>query len=78
MPFKQNQYRIVVRSHLGSARIEALPIVEYDTTFDERSAPITTLTLQVADQAELIGLLNELHGGGMELLALNHLTIRSA
>jgi len=78
MPVKQNQYRIVIRSHLGSTRIIALPIVDYMTTFDERSAPITTMTLQVTDQAELIGLLNELHGGGMELVALNHLNQESA
>ncbi len=77
MPVKQSQYRIVIRSHLGSARVIALPIVDYKTTFDEHSAPITTLTLQVSDQAELIGLLNELHGGGMELLALDHLTKES-
>ena len=72
MPTRQDLYRIVVRSHLGKARITALPIVDYTTTFDERHAPITTMTLQVADQAELVGLLNELHGGGMELLSLNH------
>lgn len=78
MPGRQDRYQIVVRMHLGSERMIALPIIDYMTTFDERNAPITTMTLQVADQAELIGLLNELHGNGMDLMAVHQITEQPA
>jgi hypothetical protein len=49
----------------------SLPIVEFATAFDERDAPVTAITVRVTDQAELMGLLNELHGRGLDLLSLD-------
>ena len=72
------RYQLVVRMHLGSALLLSLPVVDYATTFDVRNIPVTTMTLDVVDQAELIGLLNQLHGYGLDLLSLNYMVNQHA
>lgn len=66
-------YEIVVRSHLGNVHLMSLPVKEYATTFDAWNTPVTTMTIEVVDQAELIGLLNRLHGVGLALLSLSYI-----
>lgn len=66
-------YRLVLRSHLGSSWTACLPIVDFATTQDADHAPITCMTLRVADQSELIGLLIDLHAHGLIVESLKHL-----
>lgn len=66
-------YRLVLRSHLGSSWAASLPVVEFATTQDAHHAPITCMTLRVADQSELIGLLIDLHAHGLIVESLKHL-----
>jgi hypothetical protein len=66
-------YRLVLRSHLGSSWTASLPVVEFATTQDGQHAPITCMTLRVADQSELIGLLLDLHAHNLIVESLKHL-----
>ena len=66
-------YRLVLRSHLGSSWTASLPVVDFATTQDTHHAPITCMTLRVADQSELIGLLINLHAHGLMVESLKHL-----
>ena len=75
---QHSQYELVVRSHLGRTYMMSLPVVDSATSFDAQNTPITTMTLVLTDQAELIGLLNELHGGGLTLLSFNVVIDRGA
>lgn len=72
-----NFYRIVLRSHLGSVWVASLPIVEFAATYDARHAPVTAMTMRVTDQAELMGVLSELHGLGLDLLSLDFVGVNS-
>ena len=66
-------YRLVLRSHLGSSWTATLPVVDFTTTQDARHTPITCMTLRVADQSELIGLLIDLHAHGLVVESIKHL-----
>ena len=77
VPKESNLYRIVLRSHLGNVWMTALPVVDFATTFDARCKPVTVMTVRVTDQAELMGLLNELHGLGLDLLSLDFVGVNS-
>ncbi len=66
-------YRLVLRSHLGSSWTESLPVVDFATTLDAERGPVTCMTLRVADQAELIGLLVDLHAHNLIVESLKHL-----
>lgn len=64
-------YQVRVCTHLASVWMASLPIVDFETTLDARHQPITALTVRVVDQAELIGVLSDLHGRGLKLLSLD-------
>lgn len=66
-------YSLVLRSHLGSSWAASLPLVDFTRTQDAHHAPITCMTLRVADQSELIGLLLDLHAHGLIVQSLKHL-----
>lgn len=70
MPSEFDLYQMVLRAHLGNFWKKALPVVDFANTFDARNAPITEMTVRVRDQAELIGLLNEMHDFGLALISL--------
>lgn len=67
MRAKSDLYKLVVRYHVSKTWPAALPVVNFTTTYDVRQAPVTSMTLCVADQAELVGILVNLHGQGMLL-----------
>lgn len=62
-------YRLILRTHLDKGWLTVLPTAAYYTSLDNTGRPITMLTLTVADQAEFIGLINELHDLGIHLVA---------
>jgi hypothetical protein len=66
-------YRLVLNSHLGRSWPASLPVVDFSTSVNNRRAPITCMTLRVADQSELIGLLVDLHAHGLIVESLDHL-----
>ncbi|MEZ4559824.1 MAG: hypothetical protein R2851_23890 [Caldilineaceae bacterium] len=66
------RYQLVVRMHLGSARLCRCRSWTMQRPLMHRNIPVTTMTLDVVDQGQLIGLLNQLHGYGLDLLSLNY------
>lgn len=63
-------YRISVRSILDEGWVRALQVTPIATHRHYIGPPRTVLTLQLTDQAELIGLLNRLHHMGLRLLSI--------
>ncbi len=63
-------YHISIRNILDEGWIRALQIEPIATHRHYAGPPRTVLTLQVCDQAELLGLLNRLHNMGLKLLAV--------
>jgi len=61
-------YCICVRSILDEGWVRALEVNPIATHRHYTGTPRTTLTLQLTDQSELLGLLNRLHHMGLTLL----------
>lgn len=71
---QQAAYGIVkVRTHLARSWQEVLPLVQFVIGGDQ-ARPTTTLVLHVADQAELVGIVNRLHGMGLPLISVEFTT----
>lgn len=70
-------YRVILRTYLDRSWLTVLPTAAFDTDLDTTGRPITMLDLTVADQAELIGLLNEMHGLGLQLVAITALEVEA-
>jgi hypothetical protein len=68
---KTHHYRLVLNCHLAPSWSTTLPVVDFVTSLDALQRPITSMTLFVRDQAELIGLLVNLHAQGLVLVSLN-------
>lgn len=64
------RYSIQVQYHLGDDWIVPWSLTELTRAFSPSGMPVSTLVVLVQDQAELMGLLNEMHGHGMRLLAV--------
>jgi hypothetical protein len=62
-------YTVKLKSHLDAGWLKRLPARSMAIAY-EGDVPVTTFTLDVIDQAELIGVLSELHGLGMRLLSV--------
>jgi len=69
-------YRVCVKSILDEGWVRALQVHPVATHRHYAGPPRTVMTLQLVDQAELLGLLNRLHNMGLTLLSveLNLLT----
>ena len=63
-------YHVCVRSILDEGWVRALQIKPIATHRHYAGPPRTVLTLQLVDQAELLGLLNRLHNMGLTLLSV--------
>ena len=61
-------YRISVRTVLDEGWVRALQVNPIATYRHYTGPPRTTMTVQLADQSELLGLLNRLHNMGLTLL----------
>jgi hypothetical protein len=61
-------YIVKVRSHLAASWLASFPVISLVPGFDGSHRPMTTMTLEVIDQSELMGFLTELHGMGLQLL----------
>jgi hypothetical protein len=66
-------YRLVVQSHLSRSWPATLPVVDFITSYDAERRPVTSMTLRVIDQSELMGILVNLHGHGLLLTSLNQM-----
>ena len=65
-------YRVRIRSHL-SPDWSAMPgVVTLALGYDDQGHPITTLLLEVADRSALMGILNEMHGVNLPLVAMEY------
>lgn len=67
------RYRVRLKSHLDSGWLSHFPVVTMTAGYDAAKTPVTTLVVGVQDQAELMGLLMELHGMGLALLSVQAL-----
>lgn len=63
-------YHICIRTILDEGWVRALQVNPVATHRHYTGPPRTILTLQLADQAELLGLLNRLHNMGLTLLSV--------
>jgi hypothetical protein len=61
-------YRVCVRTILDESWVRALHITPIATHRHYAGIPRTILALQLADQSELLGLLNRLHNMGLTIL----------
>jgi hypothetical protein len=61
-------YRVCVRTILDESWVRALHVRPIATHRHYAGVPRTILTLQLADQSELLGLLNRLHNMGLTIL----------
>jgi hypothetical protein len=64
------RYRIQVVGHLDSKRAAWFESLDLVQEYGEEGTPVTTMTLEVLDQAMLHGLLAEIRDLGLPLLAL--------
>lgn len=63
-------YSVCVQRVLDEGWVRTLEVETIATHRHYSSPPRTTLMLQLADQAELLGLLNRLHNMGLTVLSL--------
>jgi len=63
-------YRVCVRSILDEGWVRSLPVNPIATHRHYAGPLRTILVLQITDQAELLGLLNQLHNMGLTLLSV--------
>jgi hypothetical protein len=63
-------YSVCIQRILDEGWVRALQVKTIATHRHYSSPPRTILTLQLADQAELLGLLNRLHNMGLTLLSV--------
>lgn len=68
-------YRVEVGSVMDVHWMEYFPVVEYTIT-KGNSQGRTDMVVKVIDQAELIGIVNQLHGYGVDLLSVELLSHR--
>jgi hypothetical protein len=71
------RYRIKLRTHLDAGWLSHFPVVTLTAGYDAAKTPVTMLVVGVQDQAELMGMLMELHGMGLALLSVQTLAGRS-
>jgi hypothetical protein len=64
------RYRVCVQRILDEGWIRALHVRALATHRYYTASPCTVLTLELADQAELLGLLNRLHNLGLTVLSV--------
>ena len=62
-------YEIQVQFHLSQDWAASIP-ARLTLCYSPAGLPISTIAVSVQDQAELIGILNELHGHGMRILSV--------
>jgi hypothetical protein len=63
------QYRVEIGSVMDLRWMEYFPVVAYTISKGNEQGH-TDMILDVADQAELIGIVNQLHGYGVDLLSV--------
>jgi hypothetical protein len=69
------RYRVRVRTHLDSSWLSEFPVVRLAAGYDSHRQPVTTMIVSVRDQAELMGMLMELHGMGLSVLSMQVLPV---
>lgn len=65
-----NIYHVRLKTHLSPNWHFMPSILSFDTGYDAAGSPVTNLTLQVVDRAQLIGILCELHELNLDILSL--------
>lgn len=63
-------YRVAVASHLSSDWLAMPGVVALTMEYDAAGDPTTTLLLEVADRAQLLGVLYEMHDLNLSFLSV--------
>lgn len=63
-------YRVAVVSHLSPDWLAMPGVVTLTTGYDAAGWPTTTLLLEVADRAQMLGILYEMHDLNLALLSV--------
>lgn len=66
-------YRVRVRSGLDPEWLRDYSIVAAEPEQGPNREPLTTVVFQVIDQAQMMGILNEIHSMGVSLVSLERL-----
>ena len=66
-----SDYSVRVKSHLDPNWMATFSAYEMKISHTDVGGAHTTLRLQVKDQAHLIGILTEMHGMGLKILAVH-------
>lgn len=69
----RSTYTVKLKSHLDAGWLKRLPAESMAVGY-EQALPVTTVTLNVIDQAELVGVLSEMHGLGLRLLSVVYIS----
>ena len=64
-------YRVCIASHLSPDWLAMPSVVNLTIGYDSAGRPITTLNVEVVDQSQFIGVLNEMHGVNLSLLSVD-------
>jgi hypothetical protein len=67
------RYEIQVVGHLDNKRAAWFESLSLTREYDEEDTPVTTMTVEVLDQAMLHGLLAQIRDLGLPLLAVNRI-----
>ena len=67
---KPQTYRVCIASHLSPDWLAMPSVVNLTIGHDSAGRPVTTLNVEVVDQSQFIGVLNEIHGINLSLLSV--------
>jgi hypothetical protein len=67
------RYQVQVVGHLDAKRAAWFESLDMVKEYSDDGIPMTTMTLEVLDQAMLHGLLTQIRDLGLPLLAVNHI-----
>jgi hypothetical protein len=68
---KPQTYRVCIASHLSPDWLAMPSVVNLAIGYDSAGRPITTLHVEVVDQSQFMGVLNEMHGTNLSLLSVD-------
>jgi len=71
--YQPARYQVQVVGHLDSKRAAWFESLDLVKEYSDDGTPVTTMTLEVLDQAMLHGLLTQIRDLGLPLLAVTHI-----
>ena len=73
LPDRDQTFRLQIGNPPNPVWLEDFPIIAAQPDAGDGGQPLTTLVVRVMDQAQMMGILNEMHGMGVALVALERI-----